>query len=101
MTTGTLVSDAQFKNMNGTVAVAVIIPALRLFFCDKCSDQSRTKTSMTISTYTAVTARSFHSNLVNALLMDGSVRSFYNDIDLSIWRALSTRDGREVVSELP
>jgi len=48
-------------------------------------------------TYAAITARSFHSaGVVNAALMDGSVRSISKTIDLSIWRALGTRSGGEV-----
>ncbi len=49
-------------------------------------------------TYAAVTARSYHTGLVNAALMDGSVRSFSNSIDVSIWRALATRAGGEVAT---
>lgn len=53
--------------------------------------------SATNPTYAAITARSYHAgNIVNTTLMDGSVRSFSNTIELSIWRALSTRDGGEV-----
>jgi prepilin-type processing-associated H-X9-DG protein len=48
-------------------------------------------------TYAAVTARSYHSGLVNALLMDGSVRTFRSDITAAIWRALGTRSGGEPV----
>jgi prepilin-type processing-associated H-X9-DG protein len=46
-----------------------------------------------------VTSRSYHSGgLVNAAMMDGSVRSFTKDVGLTLWRALSTRAGGEVVS---
>jgi len=48
-------------------------------------------------TYAAVTARSYHTGLVNALLMDGSVRSVSNSISLATWRALGTRAGGEVI----
>jgi prepilin-type N-terminal cleavage/methylation domain-containing protein/prepilin-type processing-associated H-X9-DG protein len=51
-------------------------------------------------TYAAVTARSFHSGgTVNALLMDGSVRTYSGRTSLALWRALGTRAGNEVVSE--
>jgi len=50
-------------------------------------------------TYAAVTSRSYHPGVVNVLLMDGSVRSVANDIAPSIWRALGTRSGGEVVGE--
>jgi prepilin-type N-terminal cleavage/methylation domain-containing protein len=49
------------------------------------------------ATYAAVTARSYHPGIVNVVLMDGSVRAISDSIELDVWRALSTRDGREVV----
>ena len=49
------------------------------------------------NSYAAVTSRSFHSNLVNVSLMDGSVRSVTSNIDWTVWRALGTRSGGEVV----
>jgi prepilin-type N-terminal cleavage/methylation domain-containing protein/prepilin-type processing-associated H-X9-DG protein len=52
--------------------------------------------SRTVSTYAAVTARSYHPGVVNAAMMDGSVRSIADGIDLTLWRALSTRAGSEV-----
>ncbi|MEW4530325.1 DUF1559 domain-containing protein [Maioricimonas sp. JC845] len=44
-------------------------------------------------TYAAITSRSYHAGMVNALLMDGSVRGISDSIDLNIWRALGTRSG--------
>ncbi len=55
--------------------------------------------SMTNPTYAAVTSRSHHTGVVHSLLMDGSVRSISNNINLGIWRSLGTRAGGEVVSE--
>jgi len=55
--------------------------------------------SATVPTYSVLTSRSYHVNGVNAAMMDGSVRSVNNDIDPSLWRALSTRAGNEVVEE--
>jgi len=49
--------------------------------------------------YRVVTARSFHSGGVNALMMDGSVRFVTNAIPQATWRAMGTRAGGEVVSE--
>ncbi len=46
-------------------------------------------------TYAAVTARSYHGDLVNVVLMDGSARSIENAIDIGVWRAISTRAGEE------
>ena len=51
-------------------------------------------------TYAAVTARSYHSgDLVNIAMMDGSVDSISSDIDIVVWRAMSTRNGGETVSD--
>ncbi len=47
------------------------------------------------ATYAAVTSRSYHSGIVNAVLMDGSVQSITNDIQLDVWRAINTRNGGE------
>ena len=43
-------------------------------------------------------ARSRHSGGVNALLCDGSVRNVPDNIDIAIWRALSTSGGGEVAA---
>jgi prepilin-type N-terminal cleavage/methylation domain-containing protein/prepilin-type processing-associated H-X9-DG protein len=55
--------------------------------------------SVTLPTYTVSTARSYHSNGVNALFMDGSVRFVANSIPQSTWQALGTRAGGEVVGD--
>jgi prepilin-type N-terminal cleavage/methylation domain-containing protein/prepilin-type processing-associated H-X9-DG protein len=55
--------------------------------------------SITLPTYAAVTARSYHTGTVNVLLMDGSVRNASNSIDRNIWRSLGTRAGNEVIGE--
>lgn len=44
-------------------------------------------------------ARSTHAGTVNAGMADGSVRSVSNNIDLTVWRGLSTRSGSELVSD--
>ena len=50
-------------------------------------------------TYAAVTSRSYHSgNVVNLAMMDGSVDSVSDDIDLVVWRAMATRAGGELVT---
>ena len=54
--------------------------------------------SSTVPTYAVVTSRSYHTGGVNALLMDGSVRFFSNSLDLTVWRALGSRAGGEVVA---
>ncbi len=49
--------------------------------------------------YAILVSRSWHVGIVNAALMDGSVRSITENIDLGVWRALGTRAGGEVVGE--
>lgn len=44
-------------------------------------------------------ARSYHTGGVHATMGDGSVRFFSDNIDLSIWQALGTRSGGEVVGD--
>lgn len=56
-------------------------------------------TSPTLSTYAAVTARSYHPTSIHALLMDGSVRTVSNSVSLSVWRALGTRARGEVTGD--
>jgi prepilin-type N-terminal cleavage/methylation domain-containing protein len=51
--------------------------------------------SPTIPTYAASTARSYHASGVNATMMDASVQFIANNVDINVWRALSTRDGGE------
>lgn len=45
------------------------------------------------------TARSYHPGGVNAMMMDGSVRFIRDGINLSVWRALGTRNGGEVIDD--
>jgi len=49
-------------------------------------------------TYAAVTSRSYHPGVVNALFADGSVHSIKNSINWISWRSLGTVGGGEVVS---
>jgi type II secretory pathway pseudopilin PulG len=60
---------------------------------------SREGRNQTDPTYGVITSRSYHSGVVNAALMDGSVRSISGNIDLATWQALNTRAGGEVISE--
>lgn len=46
-----------------------------------------------------VTARSLHSGGVNCVYMDGHTAFIGNNIDLTVWRALSTRAGGEMLNE--
>jgi prepilin-type processing-associated H-X9-DG protein len=45
-----------------------------------------------------VSARSFHAGGVHAGMCDGSVRFIKNSIGLTVWRALSTTAGGEIIS---
>jgi prepilin-type N-terminal cleavage/methylation domain-containing protein/prepilin-type processing-associated H-X9-DG protein len=54
--------------------------------------------STTISTFAAITSRSYHPGLVNVVMMDGSARGVVNNIDVTLWQGLSTRGGGEIVS---
>ncbi|MCA8990111.1 MAG: DUF1559 domain-containing protein [Planctomycetaceae bacterium] len=56
-------------------------------------------TSLTQPTYAAITSRSYHTGFVQVVLMDGAVRVVNDNIDSSIWKALGTRNGSEVIGE--
>lgn len=47
-------------------------------------------------TYAMITSRSAHPGQVQVALVDGSVQSVADQVDLNVWRALATRDGGEV-----
>lgn len=57
----------------------------------------REGTSPTAVTQAVITSRSHHRNMVNATMMDGSVRSVASGIDLTTWRALGSRAGGEAI----
>lgn len=50
-------------------------------------------------TYAAVTSRSYHPGGAQVVLTDGSARFVSEDIELTTWRALTTRAGGEVVAD--
>ncbi|QDT54544.1 Type II secretion system protein G precursor [Caulifigura coniformis] len=56
-------------------------------------------TSTTAATYAIIASRSWHTGVVNSALVDGSVRTINENIDLALWRALGTRAGGEVTGE--
>lgn len=62
-------------------------------------NSSREGVTTTQATYAAVTARSYHPGLVNALLMDGSVRTFGNNVSRAVWQQYGTPAGGEVIIE--
>ncbi len=61
-------------------------------------DQSSYVTTAAPRTYAAVTSRSYHEGGVMTGGLDGSVHFVTDSIDGDLWRALSTRADREVVS---
>lgn len=50
-------------------------------------------------TYAIITSRSHHPGVVQSALLDGSVQTIPDGIELSVWRAMATRDRGEVVSD--
>ncbi len=58
------------------------------------TNQQEGKSTDTV-TYAAVTARSHHPSVVGVALMDGSVHTISDGIDLTVWQALATRGGGE------
>ena len=65
-------------------------------------NNSRIGKSDTDVTYAAVTSRSYHSgNVVNIARMDGSADTIHSDIDLTLWQAMATRDGGEILTGSP
>ena len=65
--------------------------------CDWTSRQEGT--SDTDPTFAAITSRSYHSGGVNVTNVDGSTRFVADAIDLTSWRAMSTREGGEIVDD--
>lgn len=47
--------------------------------------------------FAMITSRSYHTAVVNVTMVDGSVRTLAESIDLTIWRASATRAGFEIV----
>lgn len=50
-------------------------------------------------TYAAITSRSYHTGLVNVLLMDGSVRTVSDSISAATWQRLGSRNDGESLGE--
>jgi prepilin-type N-terminal cleavage/methylation domain-containing protein/prepilin-type processing-associated H-X9-DG protein len=55
------------------------------------------KAMTTGDTFAAVTSRSYHAGMVNALFMDGSTQTISDGISRQVWQALGTRAGGEAV----
>lgn len=50
-------------------------------------------------TFAAITARSYHTGVVQTVLMDGSTRSISDNLDLGVWRNLGARNDGNVIGE--
>jgi prepilin-type N-terminal cleavage/methylation domain-containing protein/prepilin-type processing-associated H-X9-DG protein len=61
---------------------------------------SREARSNALRTFAAITARSYHPDHVNVLMLDGSVHAVAGEMDLTVWRALGTRCGQESVGKV-
>ncbi len=62
-------------------------------------DSNREGNTLSGVTYAAVTARSYHPGIVNALFMDGSVRAIRSEIAAPVWQAFGTRAGGEALRD--
>ena len=69
----------------------------RIFDVDYTSEEEGD--SITEKTYAVVVSRSYHQGLVNCVLMDGSVQSITDSIDLKTWRNMAARNDGEVLGE--
>ena len=58
---------------------------------------SRVSPTSPRQSYRVVTARSYHSGGVNAMMMDASVRFVRSSIPQPVWRAMGTRAGGEII----
>ncbi len=70
----------------------------RTFDVDYTSEEEGDST--TDSTFASVVSRSYHDGLVTCVLMDGSVHTVSNFVDLKIWRNLASRNDGEVLGKL-
>lgn len=52
-------------------------------------------------TFAAITSRSHHVGLVQAVFLDGSVSTITDSIDVDLWRSMGTRAGREPIQREP
>jgi prepilin-type processing-associated H-X9-DG protein len=67
-------------------------------YCNKPDNDLLPCAQQTSNNPSMFAARSRHPGGVNAAMCDGSVRTVSNDIDLTVWRALSTTHGAEAIS---
>ena len=80
-------NSTQQDIVTGGICVEIFNP---LMPCTTTSTQTRAR---------MMGARSLHINGVNVAMCDGSGRFVPNTININVWRALSTSQGGEVISE--
>lgn len=68
-------------------------------FCLDKPDQNLSCQRTNSAGLMTLASRSNHTGLVNTAFCDGSVHLINEDIDLLAWRALSSRDGSEIVGD--
>lgn len=73
-------------------------PAGKVVTADFNSWQEGRNGSAGLPTYAIITSRSFHPGVVQVAMIDGSVQTLSETIELATWRALATRAGGEVTS---
>ena len=83
--------------LNPNMKVSCVVGGVTYDQCDYNSWQEGTLPATT--SYAAITSRSYHTGCVNSALMDGTVRTISENIDIQVWRALSTRAGSEIVGD--
>ncbi len=71
----------------------------RIAYCKYPMGQNPPCIAATTSLYAMQGARSRHPGGVNAAMADGSVKFFKNSINLFTWRAVSSSQGGEVISQ--
>lgn len=82
---------------------ALLAPNTKVEDCQPGYDidwvSEREGTTTTGTNYAAVTSRSYHAgDVVNVAMADASVQTVTGDVDLTVWRAMGTRAGAEVVN---
>ncbi|GIW96332.1 MAG: prepilin-type N-terminal cleavage/methylation domain-containing protein [Pirellulaceae bacterium] len=85
-----------------TLTPNTVVPCIQggmTFNCDYNSWQEGRNGRNGNPTYAIITSRSYHPQGVQVALVDGSVRFVSQQISLSTWRALGTRNGQDVAGD--
>ncbi len=88
-----------YRNFTGTGYYAhTVTPNSKLPDCGLYSSSTLPKSNPLDFIAAHIAARSYHSGGVNAVLCDGSVHFFKDSISPTVWRAVGTMAGEEVLS---